>query len=200
MRTMLSLRPPSPDQLDRFMRQVAGAPLNTRGGLTEGTAPRYWFVDDVDAILGVGPDAFDAAVSALQGWDQVALPWFRMHRPADTPIERGSLAVYSARIAGIWMTYACRIVSVIDDSDAQGSRRFGFVWATVGAHGARGEERFLVWLDAQTGEVHGSIRAVSRPARWYTWVGLPVARRSQRLFKPEALAALARAVRRHVTT
>jgi uncharacterized protein (UPF0548 family) len=93
------------------------------------------------------------------------------------------------------MTYACRIISVIDDSDAEGNRRFGFTWATIGNHAARGEERFLVSLDARTGEVRGSILAVSRPARWFMWVGFPVARRSQRLFKPAALASLARAAR-----
>lgn len=197
---MLSLRAPSPEQLDRFMRQVAGAALNTPTGLTEGDAPARWFVDDVEAILGVGPDAFDAAVAALRQWEQVSLPWFRMHRREETHIERGALVVYSARIAAVWMTYACRITAVIDDTDERGNRRFGFVWATIGAHAARGEERFLVWIDSRNGEVHGSIRAVSRPASWYMWLGLPVARRSQRLFKPEALAALAHAVRSRVRT
>lgn len=197
---MLSMRAPSPERLDRFTRQTSGASLNTMGGLTEDVSTRGWFVDDVDAILGVGPDAFDAAVSALRNWEQLDLTWFRMHRRADTPIERGALVVYSVHIAGVWMTYACRIVSTIDETDADGGRRFGFVYATVGKHAARGEERFLVTLDGRTGEVHGSIRAVSRPARWFMWVGLPVARRSQRLFKPEALAALARAVRQRVRT
>lgn len=200
MSVMLSMRAPSPERLDRFTRQSSGASLNTPSGLTERAVTRGWFVDDVNAILGVGPDAFDAAVSALRGWDQMALSWFRMHRPAETPIERGELVVYSVHVAGVWMTYACRILSVIDETDADGSRRFGFVWATVGDHAARGEECFLVMFDGRTGEVHGSIRAVSRPARWFMWVGLPVARRSQRLFKPEALAALAQAVRQRVKT
>jgi len=192
------MRAPSLEQLDRFMRKVSGASLNTPTGLTDGAAPSRWSVDDVDAILGVGSDAFEAAVAALRNWDQVSLPWFRLHRPADTPLERGALVVYSARVASVWMTHACRIVSVIDDTDAEGNRRFGFVWATIGSHAARGEEQFLVRLDGRTGEVHGSIRSVSRPARLYMWLGLPVARRAQRLFKPEALAALARAVRQRV--
>ena len=79
--------------------------------------------------------------------------------------------------------------------DGSGTRRFGFVYATIGRHAVQGEERFLVSLNPTTLEVHGSIRAVSRPVAWYTWVGLPLARRAQRLFKPEALAALARSVR-----
>ncbi|MBU6317864.1 MAG: DUF1990 family protein, partial [Acidobacteria bacterium] len=43
-----------------------------------------------------------------------------------------------------------------------------------------------------------SIRAVSRPARWFMWAGLPLARQAQHRFKPAALAALAGAVRRRV--
>lgn len=197
---MLTLRMPSNETLDRYARQVSGAALNTPTDLTDGDAPARWFVDDVRAILGVGVEAFDGAVAALRGWEQMDLGWFRMHRPQNTPIERGALVVYSARIAGVWMTYACRITAVIDDVDALGNRRFGFVWATVGNHAAKGEERFLVRLDAPTGEVYGSIRAVSRPSRWFMWIGLPVARRAQRLFKPEALAALARGVRLRVRT
>ena len=196
---MLTVRAPSPDQIDGFVRKHGGNGFNTPSGLTEGTAPPRWFVDDVDAILGIGNDAFEAAAAALRHWEQMNLPWFKVHRPDRTPLDPGVVVAYSARIAGMWMTFACRIVSVIDEVDPDGGRRFGFVYGTIDPHAAKGEERFLVRLDARTREVHGSIRAVSRPARWYMWAGLPVARRAQRLFKAEALAILAGAVRRRMT-
>ena len=195
---MLTLRLPSLAQMDAFVRRVSATGYNTPLGLTAVANPGRWFVDDVEAILGVGADAFDAATAALRNWDQMELPWFRLHRPDATPLETGVVAAYSTRVCGIWMSYACRIVSVIDDVDTSGLRRFGFVYATIGRHAVQGEERFLVTHHPSTGEVYGSIRAVSRPRAWYTWAGLPLARRAQRLFKPEALAALAGSVRRRL--
>ena len=195
---MFSLRLPTPNALDSFVRKVSGCAYNTPLGVAGSGAPAGWLVDDVDAIVGMGNAAFDAATAAIRAWSHLELGWFRVHRPEQTPLEPGVVVAYSTRIARVWMTFACRIVSVIDDVDADGTRRFGYVYATIGNHAAKGEERVLVTLNPSTGEVHGSIRAVSRPARWYTWVGLPVARRAQRLFKPEALAALAAAVRRQV--
>ncbi len=195
---MFSLRPPAPKAMDSFIRKVSGSSYNTPLGVAEPDAPRGWFVDDVNAIVGIGSDAFDAACAAIRSWSHLDLEWFRVHRPERTPLEPGAVVAYSTRVAGVWMSFACRIVSVIDDVESDGTRRFGYEYATIGHHAAKGVERVIVTLNTSTGEVHGSIRAVSRPARWYTWVGLPVARRAQRLFKPEALAALAAAVRRQV--
>ena len=195
---MFSLRLPTPTAMDSFVRKVSAGGYNTPLGVAGADAPRGWFVDDVDAIVGTGRDGFEAAAQAVRSWSHLDLGWFRVHRPEQTPLEPGVVVAYSTRIAGIWMSFACRIVSVIDGVEPDGSQRFGYVYATIGNHAAKGEEQVLVSLDASTGEVHGSIRAVSRPARWFTWVGLPAARRAQRLFKPEALAALAAAVRRQV--
>ena len=196
---MYSLRKPSTDTVDRFVRQHSAGPFNSPTGLTEGTPPRRWFVDEIETIVGVGTEAFEAACAALRRWEHMDLNWFRVHRPNETPMERGAIVAYSTRVLRTWMTFACRIVSVIDEVDRTGTRRFGYVYGTIEPHAAQGEERVLVTLDARTGEVHASIRAVSRPARWFTWLGLPVARRAQRLFKPAALAALAGAVRRQTT-
>ncbi len=195
---MILWRAPSPSQMDRFVRKCSATGFNTPLGLTNGAAPARWFVDDVDAILGVGPEAFAAASDAMRSWAEMDLPWFRVHRPGSIPLEPGVVVAYAIRVAGLWMPFACRIVSVTDETGPDGSRRFGFVYATIGSHAAQGEERFLVTFDPRSGEVHGSIRAVSRPGRWFVWLGLPVARRAQRLFKPEALAALAASVRQRL--
>lgn len=199
---MPSLRPPSVQQMDRYVRRVSGTGYNTPLGLTTGARDGRWFVDDVEAIVGIGPAAFDAASASLASWLHTDLDWFRVHRPETTRMEPGTVVAYSVRIAGLWWTYACRIVQVVDTHGIDGAREYGYVYATIGHHAARGEERVTVRLDARTQEVFGNIVAVSRPARWYMWLGLPVARRVQRLFKPAALAALARAVRRqtHTTT
>lgn len=197
---MVSIRPLTVQQMDRFVRRTAGSEYNTALGLTTGTRSRGWFVDDVEAIVGVGPHAFAAAVASLRAWDHTKLDWFRVHRPESTPIEVGTVVAYSVRIVGLWWSFACRITQVVDSAAPDGSREFGYVYATIGGHAARGEERVTVRLNARTHEVIGDVVAVSRPARWYVWLALPVARRTQRLFKPAALAALAKSVRTRVAT
>jgi len=196
---MASIRPLTVQQMDRFVRQTAGSGYNTALGLTTGTRARGWFVEEVEAIVGVGADAYDAAVASLRAWDHTNLDWFRVHRPESTPLEPGAVVAYSVRILGLWWPFACRITQIVDTTTPDGSREFGYVYATIGRHAVRGEERVTVRLSARTREVIGSVVAVSRPAKWYVWLGLPFARRSQRLFKPAALAALAHAVRRRTT-
>ena len=175
---------------------MAGIGFNTPLGLTDRERTRGWFVDRVDTLLGTGAPSFDAAVSALHRWRPLDLGWFRVHRPDSTPLERGVLVVYSVRVLRCWFTWSCRITRVIDEVDEAGCRRFGIVWGTVGDHAARGEESFVVRFDPHSGEVRAGIHAVSRPARWYAWLGLPVSRWIQRGFKPQSLAAWAGAVRR----
>ena len=174
---------------------MSGSEYNTPLGLTTGERKGYWIVDDVEAIVGVGPQAFEAAAASLRAWAHTDLDWFRVHRPETTRLEAGTVVAYSVRVLGLWWAFACRIVRVIDTHGTDGAREFGYVYATIGHHAARGEERVTVRLDPRTQEVFGSILAVSRPARWYVWLGFPLARTTQRLFKPAALAALARAVR-----
>ena len=196
---MLTVRPPDPARLDRFVAAESVREATSPAGLMASSVlPGRWFVDDEAAIVGVGPAAWAAARAALEAWEELDLGWFRVHRPDHVPLRTGQVVGCSARALGLWWTYCCRIVSVIDETDPDGTRRFGFTYGTIGSHAERGEERFLVILDAATGEVNGAIRAISRPARWFTLLGLAFARRAQRQFKPEALAALAGAVRRRL--
>ena len=190
------MRAPSLDDMDRFVRSVSGRSFNTPLGLLAAPTPKGWFLDTEDAIIGVGDAAFDAARTALHHGELMELDWFRLHRPDTTLIEPGEVVAYAVRLGGLWMKLACRVVSVFDETDRDGSRRAGFVYATLVGHAARGEEQFMVYRNGSNGEVHGEIRAVSQPARWFAWLGLPVVRHAQRRFKPEALAALAGAVRR----
>jgi uncharacterized protein (UPF0548 family) len=181
--------------MDRFVRRVSGTGYNTPLGLTTGERAGHWIIDDVEAIVGVGPQAFDAAAESLRSWQHADLDWFHVHRPESTRLEVGTVVAYSVRVLGLWWSFACRIVQVVDTFSADGEREYGYVYATIGRHAARGEERVTVRLDPRTQEVLGSILAVSRPARWYVWLAYPLARSTQKLFKPAALAALARAVR-----
>ncbi len=109
------------------------------------------------------------------------------------PLEPGAIVGYSARALRIWWSYSCRIVAVIDQTDTDGTHRFGFDYGTLRGHAERGEERFLVSLTLG-GDVRFSLFAVSRPARWFTWIGLPWTRRAQARFRIDAPAAMRAAV------
>ncbi len=197
---MLTFRRPDERRLDDLVRTEAAQPFTYPVGLTRlDPRPRRWFIEDLSAPVGVGRPAFDEAGAALRAWEQSDLGWFIVHRPQESPLEPGRTVAYSAHVLGLWWSYCCRIVEVVDEERADGSRQFGFTYGTVGSHAERGEERFLLTLDAATLEVRFSVLAISRPGRWFTVAGLPLARRAQRAFKPDALAAMAGAVRRRTT-
>jgi uncharacterized protein (UPF0548 family) len=66
----------------------------------------------------------------------------------------------------------------------------GFAYGTLSRHPASGEERFLIHHDADD-TVRATIRAFSRPGRWYTKLGAPLARHVQDRTTNRYLDALA---------
>ena len=48
----------------------------------------------------------------------------------------------------------------------------------------------MVGYDPTTDDVIFSLFAMSRPGRWFTWIGLPLARRAQAKFRPGSAAAV----------
>src|SRR5262249_55066407 len=78
----------------------------------------------------------------------------------------------------------CRIVHVVDEP-----RRFVFAYGTLPGHVESGEERFLIeWLPDDS--VWYDLRAFSRPRLWLVRLLYPLARRQQRRFARESLAAM----------
>jgi uncharacterized protein (UPF0548 family) len=169
------------------------APLNVDAGLlARADQSRRWFVDRADVSVGHGAADFDAACGSLRAWAQFPRGWTMMAAPL-APLEPGATVGYSARALGIWWSYCCRISAVIDQADPDGTRRFGFEYSTLRGHAERGEERFLVTMTPD-GDVRFSLFAVSRPGRWFTWIGLPFTRRAQARFRADAPAAVRAAV------
>lgn len=69
--------------------------------------------------------------------------------------------------------------------------RVGFAYGTLPGHPECGEQSFVVTRD-ETGAVWFTIRAFSRPARWFSRLGAPVTRVLQRLATRRYLRALTR--------
>ena len=82
-------------------------------------------------------------------------------QPSRAALAEGNVVALALRIWPLWVTAACRIVEVIDDT-TETEHRFGFVYGTLPHHPASGEERFLVTRNSRTDEVRLQIVALSR--------------------------------------
>lgn len=192
---MLWFNRPTADDIADLTEQLRVRPLGYEQGLLdrvedESDLPRHlngWFVDRFEAEIGHGEDDFAAAREALRHWQQFDRDWLILtDDPA--PIEVGAIVAYAARVLGTWWGYGCRIIEVINEPN-----RFGFVYGTIDGHAECGEELFLVEL-RNDGAVVYSLFAMSRPGRWFSWPGMPIARRAQGRFRPTSAAAMRAAI------
>jgi uncharacterized protein (UPF0548 family) len=152
------------------------------------TPPGYDF-DHNRAQLGLGQVVFEAACEALRRWRHFPAP-LAFAEPADTPLAAGNVVAVLARAFGVWWLNAARIVYVVEETGTP--RRFGFAYGTLPGHVEEGEERFLVeWHADDT--VWYDLRAFSKPRHPLVKLGYPLARRMQRRFARESLAAMRRA-------
>jgi uncharacterized protein (UPF0548 family) len=181
---MWSFTQPAPERLRRLIasQEALGLTYPAVGVSAVGTLPGY-DMDDNRILLGRGPAVFVAAREALRGWRQFPSPWTRIW-PLPTPIAEGQTVAMIAHLFGLWWSNTCRIVAVFDEPT-----RFGFAYGTLPQHVERGEEQFLVEQHAD-GSVWYSIRAVSRPRYWMVRMAYPLARRMQRRFVRDSLAAM----------
>jgi uncharacterized protein (UPF0548 family) len=88
-------------------------------------------------------------------------------------------------------------VYTIDDHNdytAERTERFGFAYGTLPTHALKGEERFTVeWCQADA-SVWYVQAAFSRPMRWWGYLGYPLLRRKQQLFRRLSAKAMQRAI------
>ncbi|MCI0393333.1 MAG: DUF1990 domain-containing protein [Chloroflexi bacterium] len=157
-------------------------------GRSRAEPPAGYRVDHHRVRLGAGPAAFEAACRALRRWEMFQLGWVALCWP-NVPVEPGTTVGVLVRAWGLWWLNASRIVYVLDEE-----RRFGFAYGTLPGHAERGEERFIVEWQTDD-EVWYDLLAFSRPGHWLVWSGYPLARRLQRRFARDSLAAMVRAVR-----
>ena len=163
-RARCSLRPSSAAQIDEFLAGQRGLGFSYPdvGASRERMTPPGYKESHRRVKLGSGDDAFRRAAAAVRRWAMFELDWMGLHRPEVTP-EPGAVVGVSANCWGIRWLNACRVVYVIDEPG-----RFGFAYGTLPGHAERGEERFLVEIDA-AGDVWYDLYSFSRPAHWLAW-------------------------------
>ncbi len=160
-------------------------------------APRGYRSDRYRVCLGYGRDVFELAKTAIQQWKMFPVEITGLYWP-HIPIESGSTVAVAFRVGVLWSLNACRIVYTIDeqqdDHNADRVSRFGFAYGTLPAHALRGEERFTVeWCQADD-SVWYVQAAFSRPMRWWGYLGYPLLRRKQQLFRQLSATAMQRAI------
>jgi uncharacterized protein (UPF0548 family) len=189
---MLSLRKPSAERLRAFLAAQAKLDLTySPVGATAAVPPAGYVVDHTRIKLGEGQDVFAAAQAALRRWEQFRLGWVEAW-PPETPIQPGQAVAVIARLFGLWWLNACRIVYLVNEEGPV--KRYGFAYGTLPQHAESGEERFtLEWHDADDA-VWYDILAFSRPQQLLARLGYPLARRLQKRFAKDSVAAMRRAV------
>ena len=213
---MWYLTEPGPQRIRGFLDRQAEEPFSypavgaTRpepGAPVE--APPGHDLDHNRTFLGDGPEVFDAACAALARWEMFPAAWARIEPrievgsepsagsaggPGPPPIREGTVVAMVARALGVWWLSACRIVYTLDERLDSGPvrRRFGFAYGTLPGHVERGEERFTVEL-LEDGTAWYDLLAFSTPRYWMVRLGYPIARRLQRRFVVDSLAAMRRA-------
>lgn len=193
---MMRIRRPAPDEIRAFLdRQRQASFSYPNVGATKSQPPPGWVTDHNRVRLGTGQEAYEAACAAVRRWEMFRLGWIETHgtaTDATVPIVPGQEVAVLAKLFGTWWLNACRVVYVVDE--VAPVRRYGFAYGTLPDHAERGEERFTVEWRREDDSVWYDLLAFSRPGHWIVKMAYPVARRFQRRFAAESLAAMKRAV------
>lgn len=191
---MFSLTKPSLSQIADFIAATEhlGFSYSNQGAtkseeLSDRVLARY-NVDQNRIVIGRGQSDWETAKTAIRSWRMFDISWVEICRPL-TPIRKGENAAILIRHFGFYSLNAARIVYTIDEPN-----RFGFAYGTLEDHGESGEERFLVDMDAVSGEVSYDLLAFSTPNHLLARLGYPLTRLLQKRFAENSKAAMCRAM------
>jgi uncharacterized protein (UPF0548 family) len=189
---MFLLGKPSEEIIRQFVGSQQGLPFSYAQPGATGTGPPAGYTIDHNRIkLGEGADTYQRAISALRRWQHFDLGWLKIVPPG-TAIAVGNTVAVQSKTFGLWSLSACRIVYVIDEE--QEVKKFGFAYGTLPDHVESGEERFMIEWEPDD-SVWYDIFAFSRPQHPLVRLGRPLARRLQKQFARESLAAMLAASR-----
>ena len=184
---MFLARRPSPERIERFVRESQKLPLSYGpiGLLKTGSARAD--VDKTSVAIGRGEADFARARAALMAWKQFDIGWVETF-PRHAPVEVETVVAVLIQHLGFWSLNGCRVLYNVG-----GDGRFGFAYGTLTNHAESGEELFDVFLDPESDEVRYRIRATSKPQAALARVGQPIVRALQARFRRDSVAAMKRA-------
>jgi len=189
---MFLARRPSPENIDRFLRESQDLPLSySPMGIVKADSARP-DLDQSTVAIGHGKADFERARAALLAWRQFDIGWVETF-PRRAPVAVGTVVAVLIRHLGFWSLNGCRVLYSVGSLDDVA--RFGFAYGTLTNHAEAGEELFEVSIDSTTAEVMYRIRATSWPQATLTRVGHPIVRVLQARFRRHSAEAMKRATR-----
>lgn len=185
---MWSFVRPSQQQLEQFCQSESALPYtyDLVGATQRAEFPAGYRWDHHRVVLGTGEKVYERACVALQQWQM--FPQWAQVSPKATP-RPGLVVAVVFRLVGIYWKSSARVVYCLDETQPDGSKRFGFAYGTLPGHVESGEELFSV-VCAADGTVSYEIQAFSRPRFWMARLVKPLARRWQLQFVRESQAAM----------
>ena len=190
---MFLTRRPSPDAIDRFLRDSRDLPLSYGPIGIVSADSAHDAIDHATVAIGRGTGDFERARSALMAWEQFDLGWVEVF-PRRAPVTAGTVVAVLIRHLGFWSLNGCRVLYSVGRPDGD-EARFGYAYGTLTNHAESGEELFEVLLDPQTDEVIYRIRAMSWPQATLARLGQPIVRVLQARFRDHSAAAMKRLLR-----
>ena len=184
---MFLARRPSPEAIDRFVRDSQELPLSYGPiGIVNGETPCR-DLDEATVTIGRGRRISIERERRSMAWKQFDIGWVETF-PRHAPVEVGTVVAVLIRHLGFWSLNGCRVLYNVG-----GDGRFGFAYGTLTNHAESGEELFDVFLDPESDEVRYRIRATSKPQAALARIGQPIVRALQARFRRDSAAAMKRA-------
>ena len=163
------------------MADLPGLPLTYSDvGATAAEMPAGYHHVRASRRIGSGRARFEQAAAAVMRYGMLRGAGLRVD--ASTEVARVGADVLGR--LGPFLA-PCRVVYVIDDPN-----RRGFAYGSLPGHAVRGEELFAVRYEPSDQGVYAEVAAFSQPATWWSRLGTPVLRLSQRLITDRYLGAV----------
>ena len=163
------------------LADLSGLPLSYPDvGATATVAPRGYAEVRMSRRIGHGRVRFAQAAEAVMRYGMLRGAGLRVDATT------GVAAVGTDVLGRLGPFLApCRVVYVIDEPD-----RRGFAYGSLPGHAVSGEEMFGVRYDSADGAVYSEVVAFSRPATWWSRLGIPVLRVAQHVISRRYLSAV----------
>jgi uncharacterized protein (UPF0548 family) len=183
---------PSDDQIQLFLTQQSHSRFSYSavGASATRSVPRGYVNDYNRVRVGVGQQAWNRAVTAVDSCQMFNMPWLQLHRLA--PLIIGTNVAVLIKHFGFWSLNAARVVYTVNDRSGS-TKRYGFAYGTLFDHAESGEERFLVERH-EDDSVWYDLFAFSRPNATLAKLGYPFTRWLQHRFADGSKEAMIRAI------
>ena len=180
---MFLLRKPTADDIHHYLQAQRQEDFSYADvGLSEWDGhPQGFNVARHTVDLGRGPQAYDAARSAIDSWSMFPAEMASLYWPSVEPAV-GNEVVVGFRAGPLWSLNPCRVVYTVN-SQVGLVQKYGFAYGTLPGHVEKGEERFQVLWDLATDRVTYEIFCFSAAQHLLATVGYPFVLYQQARFR-----------------